>query len=112
MKKALALVLTVLTFNAQAQSYMSPQSWDNPSEQFDATRVMTNQTNVIWKRFDNVQEGCSAESQKLGLGKITQPILACSFWTTTSCTIITSKRPNMHNLGHELRHCFQGEWHK
>jgi len=70
MKKALAIALMVLTVNAQAQSYMQSAAWDNASELFDATQTITNQTVVVWKRVDNVQAGCNAESERLGVAKI------------------------------------------
>jgi len=112
MKKALAIALMVLTVNAQAQSYMQDTSWDDPSAKFDATQTMTDQTVVIWKRVDNVQLACNAESERLGVAKIPYQVKACSFWTKNTCTIFTGKKTTQHSLGHELRHCFQGNWHK
>ena len=112
MKKALAIALMVLTVNAQAQSYMQDTSWDDPTDKFDATQTMTDKTVVIWKRVDNVQIGWNAESERLGVAKIPYQVKACSFWTKNTCTIITGKKTTQHSLGHELRHCFQGNWHK
>ena len=113
-KKSKPFVLVfLLIFALEVESEpLIPQSWDDPNAKFNATNTITNQTIVTWKRVDNVIEGCTAESKKLGVAVIKTPILACSFWTKTSCTIITGKTTTQHSLGHELRHCFQGDWHK
>jgi len=112
MKKALVIALMVLNANAHAQSYMQSAAWDKASELFDATQTITDQTVVVWKRVDNVQAGCNSESERLGVAKIPYQVQACSFWTKNTCTIITGKKTSQHSLGHELRHCFQGDWHK
>ena len=112
MKKALAIALMVLTVNAQAQSYMQDTSWDDPTVKFDATETITDKSTIIWKRVDDVQAGCNAESKRLGVATIPYRVKACSFYTKNTCTIITGKTTTQHSLGHELRHCFQGEWHK
>jgi len=36
---------------------------------------------------------------------------ACGTQDGNKCLIVTPKQATMHNLGHELRHCFQGYWH-
>ena len=112
MKTALAIALTVLTVNAQAQSYMQDTAWDDPGAKFDATQTITDKSTIIWKRVDDVQAGCNAESERLGVAKIPYRVKACSFYNKNTCTIITGKKTTQHSLGHELRHCFQGEWHK
>jgi hypothetical protein len=66
---------------------------------------------ITWQRVDNVQKVCEAESRKRGLGGFGYSVYACAFWEQNTCTIITSKRPTLHDLGHETRHCFQGAFH-
>lgn len=38
---------------------------------------------------------------------------ACAVFVPTEsrCVIITGPKTNLHTLGHELRHCVQGDWH-
>jgi hypothetical protein len=88
---------------------------DNPMEPFDATYKQTNQSLVTWRTVDNVLEECNKENRRLGINTFGYAVLACSFWDNKNgqdvCTIITGKQPNMHSLGHEMRHCFQGKWH-
>ena len=88
-----------------------PASWDRPEAVFNATNTITNQTLVTWRRVSNVMEECNAESTRLSVAKIKPPFIACSFWTKKTCLIITNKNTTQHSLGHELRHCFQGDWH-
>ena len=40
--------------------------------------------------------------------------MACAFWNVRrkECTIVTGKETNNVALGHELRHCFEGHFHK
>lgn len=111
-EKVLAIALTIFTTNVQAQPYMQDTEWDSPGDEFDASKTITDKSVVIWKRVDNVQAGCNAESERLGVAKISYRLKACSFYTKNTCTIITGRKTTQHSLGHELRHCFQGKWHK
>jgi hypothetical protein len=59
----------------------------------------------------DVQATCEAVSKDRGLGGFGIPVAACSFWQTKTCLIITGKQTTMHQVGHEIRHCFQGAFH-
>jgi len=109
MRKALAVLGMLATTTAFAFD-------DNPSRPFSAGKNFTNKSTVNWIAADNVQKTCEAESRKRGNNGFGYSLEACSFWDKNSqgqdqCTIITSKNPNMHTVGHEVRHCFQGNWH-
>lgn len=102
---ALAVLLMFTTTVAQANN------WRDPEAKFDASNLMTNKTTITWQRVSNVQKTCEAESKKRGHGGFGYSIGACAFWEANTCTIITSTKPTMHDLGHEVRHCFQGAFH-
>ena len=88
-------------------------SWDDPTKPF-STKTNERETMVItWKPVKNVQKTCEAEHAKRNLPVPNYAVDACSFWnfTTRTCTIFTRQSPTMHDLGHEVRHCFQGDWH-
>jgi len=110
MKKALVLLLAVFATVANAA-----HNWENPDSPFDGSVKMSDTVQVKWVTANNVQSACEAESRRRGNGGFGSPMQACSFWTKTTegmeCTIITPKNPTIHNLGHELRHCFQGNYH-
>jgi hypothetical protein len=103
MKKVLLVFLCCLSGVANAET-------------FDATHNMTNQVTITWIQVDNVTATCEAESRKRGNGGFGYALEACSFWPRVDgpkvCTIITGKRTDLDTLGHEARHCFQGNWHK
>lgn len=108
MKKALVLLLTVIATVAHAD-------WRNPDEPFNANNKMTDNAQIKWITVDNLQATCEAESRRRGFNGFGYPIQACTFWDKTpsgyQCTMITTKNPTIHNLGHEVRHCFQGNYH-
>lgn len=110
MKKALLVVLLAVTSSA-----FSAEKWWDPIANFDARKVMTDKSNIEWHRVDNLQQVCEAESKKRNLGGFGYSVEACSFWekgfTGNTCHIFTRKDTNLHNLGHETRHCFQGAFH-
>jgi hypothetical protein len=88
----------------------------NATGTFDATKNMSNQITITWLQVDNVTAACDAESKRRGNGGFGYALDACSFWPPAGgpkvCTIITGKRTDLDTLGHETRHCFQGNWHK
>jgi hypothetical protein len=85
--------------------------WDSPTEYFDASKNRVDEITVKWVVTEDVQKVCERESRNRGYKGFGYAVNACSFWLGNQCTIVTSKRVNMHTLGHETRHCFQGNWH-
>jgi hypothetical protein len=104
--KAKLLLLAMMGFSFNAIAYE-----DNPSALFDATKNTSQSMNIIWKVSDDPAKSCDIESKKVGNGGFAYRVKACAFWTEKTCTIITGKNTSMHSVGHELRHCFQGDWH-
>ncbi len=68
---------------------------------------------ITWKTVDNIQQVCQDEYKRRGFGGFNYKVDACSFWnfTTRTCTIYTKKNPTLHDVGHENRHCYQGNYH-
>jgi hypothetical protein len=86
---------------------------DDPNVPF-STKDNTRETMLMtWKPVDNVQQVCQDEYKRRGHSALNHKVDACSFWNsfTKICTIYTKKNPTMHDLGHEMRHCYQGYWH-
>lgn len=109
MKRSLAVFLLVMAPTVFAGLETSPY------DKFDATKKMADTVTITWKTVPNVQEVCSAESTRRGKGSFGYAVDACAFWDRTSkgvvCTIVTKPKPNYWDVGHEVRHCFQGNWH-
>ena len=109
MKKALVLALAVFATTVNAD-------WSDPMEPFNANNKVADRMSVEWIAVDNIQATCEAESRKRGNNGFGYPLHACSFWTKQSsgyvCTIYTKRNPTTFTMGHELRHCFQGNYHQ
>ena len=93
------------------------------TEKFSTNSNFVTSSKIIWIHVGNVFDACDSESKKRGNGGF--PLLdegkkmdACSFWSdptaskTNVCTIITAKNTDHDTVGHEVRHCFQGVFHK
>jgi hypothetical protein len=63
---------------------------------------------VEWIVVDNIDSACH------GVTAITsgQRYLGCAKFTATSCKVYTARNTTLSILGHEIRHCFEGRWHK
>ena len=105
MKKALVIILMFIVNTASAEN------WRDPHALFDAKKREINKSTVTWVLTDNVQKTCEAESRKRGNKGFGFPVSACSFWSGDTCTIITGNKTTTLDMGHELRHCFQGNFH-
>jgi len=106
MKKALVLLLFVS--NAWAV--------ETPYDKFSNENNVTNSTTITWRTVDNVKAACDAENARRGFGPFqtgNKNMDACSFWDKKdTCIIITAKNTDYWTVGHEMRHCFQGKFHK
>lgn len=109
--KNLLTTIILVTFSTSVFAQLE----SSPMDRFDATKKLTETATITWKAVPNVQEVCSKEAQRRGKGKFGYAIDACAFWDKTPkgvvCTIVTRERPNYWDVGHEIRHCFQGNWH-
>ena len=77
----------------------------------DPRKNLTPSTTITWRYSDNVSEACNAERQKIGEPAFQSPSRVCSFWTKSTCLIITNRDTFPESLAHEVLHCFQGKWH-
>jgi len=75
---------------------------------------------VTYRPVDNVQQACDAEARKRDGKPFGFGVEACSYRdleqfgdkVLPTCLIIVAKVANYHTYGHELRHCFVGQFHK
>jgi hypothetical protein len=106
MKNTIA-ILTIAFFATNSVA----QEWADPYAKFDTKKNKHKTVSVTWVYTDNVNQMCEKESKRRGLGGFGYGVEACSFWDKNNCIIITKKQTNTHELGHEVRHCFQGNYH-
>ncbi len=70
-----------------------------------------NKVVMSWKVSDNPSEDCRRLSSGYFIRR--NDLLGCAVWNaeTKECTIITTKKVSHMILGHEVRHCFEGNFH-
>lgn len=107
--KSIIIPLLLISFSAT-----SSEISDDPYEVFDISKRMTSSIKVEIHTDDNAPERCQRESRRRGFGGWPYKVFACSFWNEENghkCSVYLPKNTNMHQLGHEIRHCYQGAWH-
>ena len=76
-------------------------------------RIM-NEVKLRWEVREDVTQYCA---KSIGMGReqafITPP-LACVIWHVPNreCVVVTGSQTTHVALGHEVRHCFEGHFHK
>lgn len=115
MKTFLNIVATlciVASFSVSAnEAYGSYE--DDPTKPFDASNTFYETMKVSWIRVDKnkVHEECNKVRKNYGLNQLTSLADGCTIWHNDECIIVTETMTTMHIVGHEVRHCFQRNWH-
>ena len=79
-----------------------------------ADKRIMKEVSLRWEVREDVAQYCA---KSIGMGReqayITPPV-ACAVWHVASkeCVIVTGTRTTHVALGHEVRHCFEGHFHK
>jgi hypothetical protein len=117
MKKALVLA-TLLSTAAFAET-----PYDKFNVIDDATmnaKHFTLESKISWVFTENVNQLCESQAKKHGTKPFNvgnKKMDGCSFWYKDKegadmCVIITNVKTDYWTLGHEVRHCFHGGFHK
>ena len=111
---ASAGVLMVLTGCASVQGPSLPVSELESFIPLPTNARLMNDVKVRWEVRENVIEVCSRAAKISTAQAWMTPPLACAMWNVASkeCVIITGKKVSHVELGHELRHCFEGNFHR
>lgn len=107
-------VLLVLTGCAALQGPVLPVSELESFVPVSQSARIMNDVKVRWEVRDNVAELCGRAAKITTAQAWMTPPLACAMWNVASkeCVIITGKQVSHVELGHELRHCFEGNFHR
>ena len=102
MKSILAIALLVLSGCATSQT-------PNPvyNIQFEAQPNLPEKS-IRWVVIEDISRFCQSKMPLIG----NQRVLACSEYNNRACTIYTGRVTDMAIVGHELRHCYEGAWHR
>ena len=111
---ASAGALMVLTGCASLQGPILPVSELDSFIPVPQHARLMNDVKVRWEVRENVAEVCGRAAKLSAAQAWMTPPLACAMWNVASkeCVIITGKKVSHVELGHELRHCFEGNFHR
>lgn len=77
---------------------------------------VTNSVKITIFKSKNIQKTCEKESKKRGNSGFGFALEACSFWKDSlfgrTCDVFVTSDVNQETFAHELKHCFQGDFHK
>lgn len=105
MKYVIATVSACLLFTGCASN---PNAHNHLEDFTVGQRQMTR--TITWRVVpdDQVEPMC----QQITGGRFAKNyILACAAWRGNSCTVITGTNTDTALLGHEIRHCYDGDFH-
>lgn len=107
-------VLVLLTGCASVQGPSLPVSELASFVPLAKADCVMNEVKVRWEVRENVVEFCSRAAKISAAQAWMTPPLACAMWNVASkeCVIVTGKKVSHVELGHELRHCFEGNFHR
>lgn len=63
---------------------------------------------IQWIVVKDLEHACFGKPKNPGDGELR----GCAVFTPTTCIIYTKRITSLANLGHEMRHCFEGRWHE
>lgn len=109
-----ALVMAVLTGCASTQGASLPMSELESFTPAAASARVMNDVKVRWEVRPDVSEFCGRAAKITTAQAFFTPPVACAVWNVASkeCVIITGQQVSHVALGHELRHCFEGNFHR
>ena len=73
--------------------------------------VYNKTTTIEWRKVSDVNNFCrQIVTKKL---KENEVFRGCAFWSKveSKCTIVTDYKDDLTVIGHEVKHCFAGEFH-
>lgn len=105
-----ALLFTLMSASVNAKGEYGTFD-DDPKKPFDASKHEYETMLITWKVAKDVNKECNKMRVKRGEEPFGFSVDACSSWNGRTCTIITKTKPTMWSVGHEIRHCYEGNWH-
>ena len=88
---------------------------ETPYDMFSLENSQAKTTIISIKVVKNIEETCRKLGSKRAHQLTSKYVEACSMWSLSgsqsTCTIFTAKDIDFWILGHEVRHCFQGNFH-
>jgi hypothetical protein len=108
---SILLPLSILACSSTPQDPNPPRSYIGPVNPYNNRSVT-----IHWRKVTSPDQYCRqvnrGMSQRHPADK--EIFLGCAHWNTTKseCTIVTGLKDNLDTIGHEVKHCFDGDWHR
>jgi len=61
---------------------------------------------IEWIVVEDLDQACYGKPKNPGQGELR----GCAKFNKTKCFVYTKKQTTLANLGHEMRHCVEGQW--
>jgi hypothetical protein len=114
----LFFVLLGLTLSLSACLSSVPQKI--PAQEFIPFNAMPahhrimNRVRITWEVRQDVAHFCAFASQMGREQSSLTPLMGCAMWDILKgeCTVVTGPVTSHVALGHEVRHCFEGHFHR
>jgi hypothetical protein len=118
--KRLLRTLTLVALALGICACASVPSQNISSNEFNAFNAMPTQNRIMnnvrikWEIRDDVAQYCARAYQMGREQAYLTPPLACAIWDAVKaeCTVVTGPVTTHVALGHEVRHCFEGHFHR
>lgn len=110
--KTLSIVASVLMSGCSVLSAPNVETWEYTGEAITVKAIRDQTRQIKWLQVPNDQ--VQAICLRVTKGRFgTKRIAACASWNQTekTCTVITGMETTTSNLGHEIRHCYDGDFH-
>lgn len=108
--KILMVVASVLIDGCSTIPAQTVESWEYVPEpiQVQKRRDQTRSINWLQVPNDQLQQIC----ERVTKGRFgNKKIAGCASWVGNKCTVITGMNTTTSNLGHEIRHCYDYDFH-
>ena len=110
-----AVLLLVIILSPFVPGFGYAEVVETPFDMFSLEDNVVSNSNITIRVVKNIEEMCRKNGRK-NLHQITSKnVEACSTWSfsggKSTCIIFASKDIDYWILGHEVRHCFQGNFH-
>jgi len=111
---ALCTVLVALFAGCQTLPGKLPAHEYEPFKPLPAEKRLMNEVRIRWEVREDVAQVCARAIQMGKEQAYITPPMACAVWDVPQeeCIVITGPNPTHVALGHEVRHCFEGRFHR
>jgi glutamate racemase len=85
----------------------------NPARQ-ELNPYINQSITIHWMKVPDPNAYCRQIDPKMAAISNDKKILGCAHWSKIKpeCKIVTGLKDDLVTIGHEMKHCFVGEWHQ